>query len=75
MTARTRDPLTYGMFLPLLVQTYALTAPANAQYEFTFVGAGSALYESFRIARYYAMIGTNLAPEAQMRCGNLMVLV
>lgn len=68
-------PLTYGSFLPILVDEFGLTAPATAQYGFTTIAASDPRYEAFRIARYRTMIGTSTSPDTQMRCGNLMVLI
>jgi hypothetical protein len=66
--------LTFGNYLPVLVETYDLPLP-SAPYTFTYVAAGSELYDAFATARSYDMIGSATRPEQVIQCRHLMVLL
>lgn len=66
--------LTFGNFLPLLVEKYSLPKSEHI-YNFTYVGKDNDLYVPFSIARDYNMIGNATRPDQKILCKHLMVLL
>jgi len=64
----------YGEILPLLIAQNDLQPTSTFRPTFVEVGEWNPLYESFRIAYQYGMIGTNASPDWFVWCDNAMVL-
>jgi hypothetical protein len=67
-------PVTYRVLLPYL-DSKGLLAPITQQPTFTNVGSQESIYPAFQRAWGMKMIGTNVNPDWQVRCENLMVLI
>lgn len=66
--------LTYGSFLPALVDVYGLSYQGD-WYSFSRIKQTSDLYEVFNTAYSLGMIGKDIDPSWRMRCKHMMVLL
>ena len=68
------EPITYRMLLPYLNTLWLLPAIGDTP-TFANITRQDPVYQSFQRARGLKMIGTNVNPDWQVRCENLMVLI
>lgn len=71
---KTGEPITYRMLLPYLDEKWLLPAVRETP-TFTNLSKQDPLYQSFQRAWGLKMIWTNINPDWQVRCENLMVLI
>lgn len=73
-TGWSADPLTYRVLLPFFENAWLLPE-TTAKPTFTNLSSTDPLYPAFQRAWGLKMIGTNIKPDWQVRCENLMVLI
>lgn len=66
--------VTYATLLQALDEKWVLPS-LNEQPTFTLITKNSPLYQSFQRAWWLKLIGTNINPNRQVRCENLMVIL
>lgn len=67
-------PVTYASLIPWIVERYELPA-SDQEYTFQLVSPDAPIYDDFVIARSRWMVGSNINPDREVRCQNLMVIV
>lgn len=68
------EPITYRFLLPYFDELWLLPAVRETP-TFANVARQEDIYQAFQRARWLKMIGTNINPNRQVRCENLMVLI
>lgn len=66
--------VTYAKLLSALDEQWVLPA-ITQQPEFTLINKNSPLYQSFQRAWWLKLVWTNINPDRQVRCENLMVIL
>ena len=68
-----KDPLTYRVLLPYL-DSQDLLMPIQERPAFALVPATDVIYPAFQRAWGMKLVGTNINPDWQVRCGNFMII-